>query len=53
LAPGQDHRSLVALLRELQGMAEGQAGSDAEPGSSLRRPLHVVLQVGLGWVGLG
>jgi hypothetical protein len=46
LAPGQDHRSLVALLRELQGMAEGQSATD-EPGSSLRRPLHVVLQVGL------
>jgi hypothetical protein len=46
LAPGQDHRSLVALLRDLQGMAEGQSATD-EPGSSLRRPLHVVLQVGL------
>uniref|UniRef100_A0A383WAE8 AAA+ ATPase domain-containing protein n=1 Tax=Tetradesmus obliquus TaxID=3088 RepID=A0A383WAE8_TETOB len=44
LAPGQDHRSLVALLRELQGMAEGQAAAGYEPGSSLRRPLHVVLQ---------
>ncbi|KAF6252523.1 hypothetical protein COO60DRAFT_1471478 [Scenedesmus sp. NREL 46B-D3] len=43
LAPGQDHRSLVALLRDLQGMAEGQAAAD-EPGASLRRPLHVVLQ---------
>jgi hypothetical protein len=46
LAPGQDHRSLVALLRDLQGMAEGQSSTD-EPGSSLRRPLHVVLQVRL------
>lgn len=43
-AVGQDHRSLIALLRELQGMAEGQAAEDG-PGSSLRRPLHVVLQV--------
>jgi hypothetical protein len=46
LAPGQDHRSLVALLKELQGMAEGEHAAD-EPGASLRRPLHVVLQVRL------
>lgn len=46
-APGQDHRSLLALLKELQGLAgggPGASGSEA-PGSSLRRPLHVVLQV--------
>lgn len=55
-APGQDHRSLLALLKELQGLAGGGAGGSSEaPGSSLRRPLHVVLQVrvlffeGEGW----
>eukprot|EP00879_Flechtneria_rotunda_P014610 GHRR01015267.1.p1 GENE.GHRR01015267.1~~GHRR01015267.1.p1 ORF type:complete len:605 (+),score=233.34 GHRR01015267.1:179-1993(+) len=40
---GQDHRSLITLLRELQGLAEGSL-PDEGPGSSLRRPLHVVLQ---------
>jgi hypothetical protein len=44
-APGQDHRSLLALLKELQGLAGGGAGVSEAPGSSLRRPLHVVLQV--------
>lgn len=42
-AAGQDHRSLLQLLKELQGMAEGKQ-EEIEPGSSLRRPLHVVLQ---------
>jgi len=66
--PGEDHRSLAQLLRELQVQAAGgrgaasatatataDAGSAAaaaaagdagalEPGSSLRRPLHVVVQ---------
>lgn len=60
--PGEDHRSLTELLRELQVQARGgeaaaaatgasaPADSDAatttllEPGSSLRRPLHVVVQ---------
>jgi hypothetical protein len=45
-APGQDHRSLLALLKELQGLAGGAPGGSEAPGSSLRRPLHVVLQVG-------
>jgi hypothetical protein len=48
-AAGQDHRSLITLLQELQGMAggggPGGAGAREEPGSSLRRPLHVVLAV--------
>jgi hypothetical protein len=47
-APGQDHRSLLVLLKELQGLAGGAPGGSEAPGSSLRRPLHVVLQVG-GW----
>jgi len=45
-APGQDHRSLLVLLKELQGLAGGSPGGSEAPGSSLRRPLHVVLQVG-------
>lgn len=45
-APGQDHRSLLVLLQELQGLAGGTGEvAEAAPGSSLRRPLHVVLQV--------
>lgn len=35
------------LLQELQGLVGGDGeGGDAAPGSSLMRPLHVVLQVG-------
>jgi ATP-dependent metalloprotease len=62
LAPGQDHRSLRQLLRELEaaalgngGAAGGSGGSSAAaaldeigPGASLRRPLHVVIQGGFG-----
>jgi hypothetical protein len=44
-AAGQDHRSLLVLLKELQGLAGGAPGGSEAPGSSLRRPLHVVLQV--------
>eukprot|EP00878_Enallax_costatus_P001632 GHUV01001784.1.p1 GENE.GHUV01001784.1~~GHUV01001784.1.p1 ORF type:complete len:896 (+),score=273.74 GHUV01001784.1:260-2947(+) len=49
-AVGQDHTSLLQLLKELQGMAAGKT-DDGGPGSSLRRPLHVVLQ-GPGLAGL-
>jgi hypothetical protein len=64
LAPGQDHRSLRQLLRELEAAAVGGGGGggsgsgaaaalaaaadDTSPGASLRRPLHVVVQGGFG-----
>jgi hypothetical protein len=43
-AAGQDHRSLLVLLKELEGLADGSPAAE-RPGSSLRRPLHVTLQV--------
>jgi ATP-dependent metalloprotease len=42
-APGESHRSLAQLLKELQQQAAGEAADDS-PGSSVRRPLHVTLQ---------
>ncbi|GBF97365.1 ATP-dependent zinc metalloprotease [Raphidocelis subcapitata] len=64
LAPGQDHRSLRQLLRELEAAALGSGGpgpgagaggsgvqalaDETSPGGSLRRPLHVVVQGSFG-----
>ncbi|KAJ9524515.1 hypothetical protein QJQ45_019587, partial [Haematococcus lacustris] len=45
LATGEDHRSLAQLLKELQQQATAEQADDT-PGSSLRRPLHVVVQGG-------
>jgi hypothetical protein len=45
---GQSHRSLPQLLAELQAAAGGEA-LRAEPGASLARPLHVVVQAQVGW----
>ncbi|KAL6745182.1 P-loop containing nucleoside triphosphate hydrolase protein [Haematococcus lacustris] len=45
LAAGEDHRSLAQLLKELQQQATAEQADDS-PGSSLRRPLHVVVQGG-------
>ncbi len=46
LAPGQDHRSLLSLLQELEALAAGGSSTRRDvPGGSVRRPLHVVLQV--------
>ncbi|GAX77639.1 hypothetical protein CEUSTIGMA_g5082.t1 [Chlamydomonas eustigma] len=40
-----DHRSLTQLLRDLQLQVEGEQPDDS-PGTSMRRPLHVVLSGG-------
>ncbi|KAL3155675.1 hypothetical protein ABBQ32_012702 [Trebouxia sp. C0010 RCD-2024] len=41
---GQDHRSLSQLLKDLEKQADGDAPSTDEVGSSVSRPLHVVVQ---------
>lgn len=45
LAPGETHRSLPQLLRELEGQVAGQPQDEA-PGASARRPMHVFVQGG-------
>ena len=42
---GQDHRSLSQLLKDLEKQADGAAPSTDDVGSSVSRPLHVVVQV--------
>mmetsp|Transcript_14486 Transcript_14486/g.36024 ORF Transcript_14486/g.36024 Transcript_14486/m.36024 type:complete len:825 (-) Transcript_14486:545-3019(-) len=45
LNPGEDHRSLSQLLKDLQAQVAGEAG-DTAPGSSARRPLHITVSGG-------
>ena len=49
-ADGQSHRSLAQLLRELQAVAAGTTPT-AEPGASVMRPLHVIVQAQVGGAG--
>jgi hypothetical protein len=42
---GEDHRSLVELLRELGTKAEGGKEAAFGPGATSTRPLHVIMQV--------
>lgn len=43
---GEDHRSLLQLLRELGSKAEGgKLALAGSPGATATRPLHIILQV--------
>jgi hypothetical protein len=43
---GEDHRSVLELLRELRARAEGGEGVVGAPGATSTRPLHIAMQVG-------
>ena len=42
---GEDHRSLAQLLKDLEKRVEGDEPAADIVGSTVSRPLHVVLQV--------